>query len=125
MKTRSVPTLLLSLCLGLALSTAAVAHETKESAHAAMPMKKDAAMAMNMDASMQMHQVMMPAKTMEMPMSGNVDKDFAAMMSMHHQMAVDMVDIYIKNGHNAKLKAMAMKMKTAQQAEIKQMAAFK
>ena len=115
--------LLMPVCLGFALSSAAVAHEPKEPAHPNMPMKKDAAM--NMEASMRMHQVMMPSKPMEMPMSGNVDKDFATMMMMHHQMAVDMVDIYIKNGHDAKLKAMAMKMKTAQQAEIKQMAAFK
>lgn len=125
MKTKFASKILLPLCLGVALSTAAVAHEAKEPARDSMPMKKDAAMNMSMDASMQMHKVMMPAKTMEMPMSGNVDKDFAAMMSMHHQMAVDMVDIYLKSGHNAKLKAMAMKMKTAQQAEIKQMAAFK
>ena len=116
---------LLPVCLCFAVSAAAFAHEPKDSAHAAMPMAKDAAMNTNMDASMQMHQVMMPAKAMEMPMSGNVDKDFAAMMSMHHQMAIDMVDIYLKNGHNAKLKSMAMKMKTAQQAEIKQMATFK
>lgn len=124
MKTHFASKLLLAVLLGLGLSAAAAAHDPKESAAKPdMPMKKDASM--HMDASMQMHNVMMPAKSMQMPMSGDVDKDFAAMMSMHHQMAVDMVDIYLKNGHNAKLKAMALKMKSAQQAEIKQMAAFK
>ena len=124
MKTHFASKLLLAVLLGLGLSAAAAAHDPKESAAKPdMPMKKDASM--HMDASMQMHDVMMPAKSMQMPMSGDVDKDFAAMMSMHHQMAVDMVDIYLKNGHNAKLKAMALKMKSAQQAEIKQMAAFK
>lgn len=125
MKTKFAGSTLLSLCLGLALSAAAVAHDPKESTQPNMPMKKSAPMSMDMDASMHMHQAMMPAKSMEMPMTGNVDKDFAAMMTMHHQMAIDMIDIYAKSGHNAKLKAMAMKMKVAQQAEIKQMAAFK
>lgn len=95
MQTKFASRALMCMCLGLALSAAAVAHEPKESPQPSMPM------------------------------TGNVDKDFAAMMTMHHQMAIDMVDIYAKKGHNAKLKAMAMKMKAAQQAEIKQMAAFK
>ena len=125
MKIHLASKVLLPVCLGFAISCVAVAHEPKDPARPDMPMKKDAAMNTDMDASMQMQKVMMPTKPMEMPMSGNLDKDFAAMMSMHHQMAVDMVDIYLKHGHNAKLKAMAMKMKTAQQAEIKQMAAFK
>ena len=125
MKTKFAGRALLSMCLGLALSAAAVAHEAKETPQPSMPMKKSAPMNMDMDASMHMHQVMMPAKPMEMPMTGDVDKDFATMMTKHHQMAIDMVNIYAKSGHNAKLKAMAMKMKAAQQAEIKQMAAFK
>ena len=117
--------MLLPLCLGLALSAVALAHDPTETAHAPMPLKKDAASAMNMDASMRMHRVMMPGKPMEMPMSGNVDKDFAALMSMHHQQAIAMVDIYLKSGRNDNLKALAIKMKATQQAEVKQMATYK
>ena len=69
----------------------------------------------------QQHKMMM---SKPMTMSGNVDKDFAAMMIMHHQHALKMCDTIIKNGTNAELKAMAMKMKTAQQAEIKQLTAY-
>ncbi len=62
---------------------------------------------------------------MAMPMmSGNVDKDFAAMMSMHHQMAIDMVDVLLEHGSSAELKALAAKMKAAQQVEITQMAPY-
>lgn len=125
MKTNLTGTALMAMCLGLALSATAFAHDPKDAPQPNMPMKKTAPMSMDMDASMHMHKAMMPAKSMEMPMTGDVDKDFATMMTMHHQMAIDMVDIYAKSGHNAKLKAMAMKMKAAQQAEIKQMAAFK
>ena len=72
--------------------------------------------------SMEMHTIMMSGMKMPMKMSGNVDKDFATMMTMHHQQAIKMSDVLIKHGSNAELKALARKMKAAQQAEIKQMA---
>ena len=72
--------------------------------------------------SMEMHTIMTSGMKMPMKMSGNVDKDFAIMMTMHHQQAVKMSDVLVKHGSNAELKALARKMKAAQQAEIKQMA---
>ncbi|MDQ3056720.1 MAG: DUF305 domain-containing protein [Pseudomonadota bacterium] len=48
--------------------------------------------------SMELHKAMMAGMKMPMKMSGNVDKDFATMMTMHHQQAVKMSDIYIKHG---------------------------
>jgi uncharacterized protein (DUF305 family) len=74
--------------------------------------------------SMELHKVMTSGMKMPMPMSGNVDKDFATMMTMHHQQAVKMADVLIKHGRSTELKALARKMKAAQQAEIKQMAPF-
>ncbi len=74
--------------------------------------------------SMEMHQVMADGMKMPMKMSGNVDKDFATMMTMHHQQAIKMADVQLKNGSNAELKAMARKIKTVQQAEIKQLAPY-
>ena len=53
-----------------------------------------------------------------------LDKDFATMMSMHHKMAIDMADVLLKSGSNAKLKAIAAKMKATQQDEIKQLERF-
>lgn len=75
-------------------------------------------------ASMELHRIMTSGMKMPMKMSGDVDKDFAAMMIMHHQMAVKMADVEIKKGKSAALKAMARKMKAAQQAEIEQLAPF-
>ena len=116
MNKRFVTTVLLAL--SMSVSTFASSHEPVMPGHASKA-------APNMDVSMQMHQVMMPNRQAEVPMSGDVDKDFAQMMIKHHQQAIDMVDIYIKHGRNAKLKAMAMKMRSAQRGEIRRMSAFR
>lgn len=119
MNLSKTPKFLMPLLVGLALtaSVAAIAHE---------PMAKPVAgkMPMHNEASMQMKHIMMPGGDMKMKMTGDVDKDFAMMMSMHHQQAIEMVDVLVKSGRNPELKAMAVKMKAAQQEEIKQMAKY-
>lgn len=74
--------------------------------------------------SMELHRIMMQGQKMPMPMSGNVDKDFAAMMTMHHQQAIQMADVLLKHGKSAELKALARKMQEEQRKEIKQLAPF-
>ncbi|MBC7656004.1 MAG: DUF305 domain-containing protein [Frankiaceae bacterium] len=119
MKISKTPKILMPMLAGLLLtaSVASVAHE---------PMAKPAAgkMPMHNQSSMEMMHIMMPGGDMKMKMTGDVDKDFAVMMSMHHQQAIEMVDVLIKSGRNPELKAMALKMKVAQQEEIKQMAKY-
>lgn len=60
----------------------------------------------------------------QMPMSGDTDKDFAAMMKMHHQQAVDMAKAEVEHGKAHELKAMAQKMIKDQQKEIQQLDAW-
>jgi Domain of unknown function (DUF305) len=55
-----------------------------------------------------------------MTMTGNADKDFAAMMRMHHQCAVEMAQMQLTNGKNAEMKAMATKIVASQNKEITQ-----
>jgi len=55
-----------------------------------------------------------------MPMSGNADRDFAMMMKMHHQGAIDMAQMELKSGKDAKMRAMAKRIIEAQQKEIKE-----
>ena len=55
-----------------------------------------------------------------MTMSGDADKDFAAMMRMHHQCAVEMAQMQLTNGKNAEMKAMATKIVASQKKEIAQ-----
>ena len=60
-------------------------------------------------------------KNMEsMKMSGDVDKDFAMMMKVHHQGAIDMAQMELKSGKDAKMRAMAKGIIKAQQKEIKE-----
>lgn len=75
-------------------------------------------------ASNEMDRIMKESRAMPMTMSGDVDKDFASMMTMHHQAAIKMVEAYEKGAQSAELKALAAKMKSDQQAEIKKLAPF-
>ena len=75
-------------------------------------------------SAMELHQIMAQGMAMPMPMSGDVDKDFATMMTMHHQQAIKMIDVLLEHGDNASLKAMAQRMKSAQQKEITEMAPY-
>jgi len=122
MKWNNPTALLASMGLGaaLAVSVGAFAHDPKPT----MGAPAMESMAGHSEGSMQLQSIMSKGSNMSMPMSGNVDKDFAMMMSMHHQMAIDMVDVLLKHGSNPALKAMAMKMKAAQTKEIKQMAPY-
>lgn len=47
-------------------------------------------------------------------MSGDVDKDFAMMMKMQHQQALNMAKIEIDQGISPRIKAMAKKIVSAQ-----------
>ena len=74
--------------------------------------------------SMQLHRIMADASKLSVPATGNVDKDFATMMTLQHQMGIRMMDVMIERGHNPQLKALAASMKAAQQDEIRQMRPF-
>jgi hypothetical protein len=53
--------------------------------------------------------------------TGDVDRDFVAMMVPHHQGAVDMAKAELKYGHNEQLRRLAQQIVTMQQQEIKVM----
>jgi uncharacterized protein (DUF305 family) len=50
--------------------------------------------------------------------SGDVDKDFVAMMVPHHQGAIDMARAQLRYGHNEQLRRMAQEIIVTQQQEI-------
>ena len=54
----------------------------------------------------------------KMAMSGNTDKDFAMMMKIHHQQAVDMSEMELAHGKSPEMKAMAKQIIAAQKKEI-------
>jgi uncharacterized protein (DUF305 family) len=62
----------------------------------------------------------MDSKMKAMKMSGDMDKDFAAMMNVHHEGAVNMSKKELTNGMSSKLKQMAQKGINEQTKEIKE-----
>ena len=56
----------------------------------------------------------------KMQMSGDTDKDFAMMMKMHHQQALNMAEMELANGKSPEMKAMAKQIIVAQKKEIAQ-----
>ena len=50
--------------------------------------------------------------------SGDVDRDFVAMMSPHHQGAIEMAQAELRYGHNERLRRMAQEIIVTQQQEI-------
>ena len=70
-----------------------------------------------------MHASMMAGmqKMQEWKPSGDTDKDFAMMMRMRHQQAVDMAKAEVQGGKSPELKAMVQKIIRDQQKEIAQL----
>ncbi len=64
------------------------------------------------------------AKMDQLEMSGAFDLDFASMMILHHQAAIDMCKIEIAQGRDEQIIAMAQSIQTLQTAQIEQMELF-
>ena len=63
--------------------------------------------------------MMMGMESMQrMQASGDVDKDFAMMMKLHHQQAVDMAAMEIAHGKLPAIKTMARRISAAQMSKI-------
>ena len=54
----------------------------------------------------------------KMAMTGDIDKDFAMMMKIHHQQAVEMSEMQMAHGKSPEMKAMAKQIISAQKKEI-------
>lgn len=103
-------------------------------AQAQMPAKPASAMpAMAASSSMAMPASGMDMKSMmkdmsdkmsSMAMSGNMDVDFAMMMRVHHQGAIDMAQVELKSGKEPKMQKMARDIVAAQKKEIAEIDKF-
>lgn len=111
-----------SLCLiplaAVGISGAALAQMApSKMPSASMP---QAGMAMGADSSHDMKASMMNGMEAmrQVKASGDVDKDFATMMKMHHQQALTMAEMEIKHGKSPAMKAIAKDIIAAQKKEI-------
>jgi Domain of unknown function (DUF305) len=50
--------------------------------------------------------------------TGDVDRDFVAMMTPHHQGAIEMAQAVLRNGHNEQIRRLAQEIIVTQQQEI-------
>ena len=94
------------MAIWLACASAQAQTAPAMSPSASMPMgqmHKGAAGSHDMKASMMMGMDGMQ----KMTMSGDTDKDFAMVMKMHHQQALNMAEMELANGKSADMKAMA------------------
>jgi uncharacterized protein (DUF305 family) len=112
MTRRSMSRLVAAFCFSIVLAAPSV--------HAGDNQKGHEHMHPPSGASGDLHKAMMEGmKPMhDMQMTGDVDKDFAAMMIKHHEQAIAMSKIEQDKGKSPELKAMAQKMAAQQQKEI-------
>ncbi len=76
----------------------------------------------NMDMKAMMKD--MNDKMSSMPMSGNPDVDFAMMMRVHHQGAIDMAQAELQGGKDPQMRKMATNVIKAQKREIAELDKF-
>lgn len=69
-----------------------------------------------MDAMHRMHD-----SANKIPMTGDIDRDFVALMIPHHQSAVEMARVYLESGRDPELRKMSEAIIASQEAEIRQM----
>lgn len=58
------------------------------------------------------------------PMTGNPDRDLVTMMMPHHQGAIDMARIYLRDGKDPAIRRMAQKIIVDQEREIRDFKAW-
>ena len=104
----------------LAASPAALAQTTQQ-VHPPMPgAPGGAAMAQHRPEMRQAMEKMNRDMT-GVPMTGNPDRDFAAMMVPHHQGALDMARAYLQGGKDPEMRRMAEKTIQDQQKDINEL----
>ncbi|MBR1164833.1 DUF305 domain-containing protein [Bradyrhizobium elkanii] len=94
------------------LSPVALAQEAHQPAPTALSAEESAFLAEN-DAAMTKMMNDMAAKP-----SGDIDRDFVAMMAPHHQGAIDMAVIELRYGKNEQLRRIAQEIIVEQRQEI-------
>ncbi|MGF6311117.1 uncharacterized protein (DUF305 family) [Bradyrhizobium sp. i1.8.4] len=98
--------------LAFAAAAAAYAHDDHHQAQTVQTAEESAFLAEN-DAAMTKMMNDMAAKP-----SGDIDRDFVAMMAPHHQGAIDMAVIELRYGKNEQLRRIAQEIIVEQRQEI-------
>jgi uncharacterized protein (DUF305 family) len=108
------------LALGASMLQPAIAQQAATHGHGAASQAGHAGGGMDMKAMMKD----MNDKMSAMPMSGNPDVDFAMMMRIHHQGAIDMAQAELRDGKAPQMRKMANEIIRAQKKEIAEIDKF-
>ena len=107
---------------GALLQPVAFAQPAAQHGHLTAVAPGAAGMRGNMDMKSMMKD--MNDKMASMSMSGNPDVDFAMMMRMHHQGAIDMAQAELQSGKDSQMRRMATNIIKAQKKEIAELDKF-
>jgi uncharacterized protein (DUF305 family) len=105
--------ILLAVAVGATLLYLGQRDSGRAAAQSAPPSGPSAEM---MDAMHRMHEGMTRTA-----MTGDIDRDFVALMVPHHQSAVEMARIYLRHGKDPELRRLSENVIASQEAEIRQM----
>ena len=100
------------LLVAFAAPPLAFAHEAHSPAPHAATSEESAFLAENETAMTRM------MSAMEATSTGDVDRDFVAMMVPHHQGAIDMAQAVLRHGRNEQIRRLAQEIIVTQQQEI-------
>lgn len=117
---------LASACALATFALSAAAQTQPATPAAPAPMAMSPAQMSNGSGSEEMKMSMMSGmdSMQKTQMSGDADKDFAMLMKMHHQQALEMAKPEVTHGKSPELKAMARKIIKDQTKEIAQLDAW-
>lgn len=116
MRSRIIPAaLIFSALLGFGAWTFAGAHDRTPLHDAAAPTSNVTAAAFIAENNAAMTKMM---KDMDIQPTGDVDRDFVAMMAPHHQGAIEMAQALLRHGNNEQLRRLAQEIIVTQQQEI-------
>jgi uncharacterized protein (DUF305 family) len=106
----------------LFMSASLYSYNNLETNSSMSPMSNHSMMpGMNMDNGLMQSMNKMMMQMNNMRMTGDFDLDFAKMMIMHHQSAIDMAEVELAKGQDQYIKSIASNIIKTQKSEIKQL----
>jgi uncharacterized protein (DUF305 family) len=115
MKITTRATAVLAIVIAAAVMFPAAAQDAHHPDHATLSPEAAAFLAENDEAMARM------MATMHVAPTGDVDRDFVAMMIPHHQGAIDMARAVLRSSHNETVRRLAQEIIVTQQDEIRAM----